>query len=357
MPSTSSSASLPVIDLSPFLVPRPDDREARRATAQRAHRAIVDFGFFYLTGIDSLVSLEEMDDVLDVAKQFFDLPDEDKRAYAIKPGDGARGWQKIGQNVTQSKADHHEGFDLYRPARHEDPTKLLHGPNPWPANPRSFRPKLESWIDKMQTIGLALMEATAIGLGVAIDEKDGHDVAGEWDRVKGLVEESFWVTRVIGYPPLPRDAEGISCGAHKDYGNFTLLHTDATKGALQVFVHEPETGSVVLETGERGHWLTADPKRGMFVCNIGEMWEILSAGLYKSTLHRVIHQAPTYRISLPFFYEPAFDAVIEPLPTALRLRAANEDLAKSPIPDSVIYGEFLTAKVSNNFAPPSQEQS
>lgn len=65
---------------------------------------------------------------------------------------------------------------------------------------------MEAWIAKMQVIGLALMEATAQGLGLS---------PAEWAHLRSLVTDSFWVMRCIGYPSLPEDAEGISCGAHK----------------------------------------------------------------------------------------------------------------------------------------------
>lgn len=54
----------------------------------------------------------------------------------------------------------------------------------------------------------------------------------------------------------------------------------------------------IRETGEgeaKGAWINADPIPGCFVCNVGEMWEIYTAGLYKSTLHRVIHRGTGYR--------------------------------------------------------------
>lgn len=94
-----------------------------------------------------------------------------------------------------------------------------------------------------------------------------------------------------------------------DYGNWTLLHADATQGALQVFLRDPAGPST--ENGERGHWINADPLPNSFVVNIGEMVEVYSAGLYKATLHRVIHKSPSYRVSIPFFYEPSFNARIE----------------------------------------------
>jgi len=198
----------------------------------------------------------------------------------------------------------------------------------------------------MHTIGHALMEATAMALGIDVD---ADDESGEWALMKRWVADPFWVMRCIGYPPLPADAEGVSCGAHKglcappppppprfrplslayearsdmpdplhthaDYGNFTLLHADSTPGALQVFLASP-SGPDSTSTGERGTWIDANPVTGAFVVNVGEMVEVYTAGLYKATLHRVVHKSETYRVSIPFFFEPTLDALIEVRPAS-----------------------------------------
>ena len=46
----------------------------------------------------------------------------------------------------------------------------------------------------------------SVGLGMS---------AEEWEDLKGCVDHPFWVMRIIGYPPLPNDHDGYSCGAHK----------------------------------------------------------------------------------------------------------------------------------------------
>ena len=48
---------------------------------------------------------------------------------------------------------------------------------------------------------------------------------------------------------------------------------------------------------QQGIWISASPMPGCVVCNIGEMWETWTNGLYKSTLHRVIHRSNNYRVS------------------------------------------------------------
>lgn len=107
---------------------------------------------------------------------------------------------------------------------------------------------------------------------------------------------SFWVLRAIGYPPLPPEQAGASCGAHTDYGCTTFLLADDTKGALQVLAKDGET------------WVSADPMEGAYVVNIGDMMERWTNGLWKSTVHRVFHTGGEYRVSVPFFFEPNWDA-------------------------------------------------
>lgn len=128
------------------------------------------------------------------------------------------------------------------------------------------------------------------------------------------------------------------------------MYADPTPNALQVFLPRSDASSQANTEGlpdeaADGTWINADPIPGCLVCNIGEMWEIWTNGLYRSTLHRVIHRSSNYRISIPFFYEPNFDALVEPLPAALRLARPTEKTY-----DPVVYGEFLKKKVGNNFA-------
>ena len=97
---------------------------------------------------------------------------------------------------------------------------------------------------------------------------------------------------------------------HTDLDSCSFLWADPTKNALQVFL--PQSTVVVNnnddtkslntkdETLEEGVWISADPIPGCVVCNIGEMWEIWTNGLYRSTLHRVIHRGQNFRYVLAF---------------------------------------------------------
>lgn len=57
------------------------------------------------------------------------------------------------------KADNHEGIDFYKPVQNPDKTKQLWGINQWTRHVPGFKEKFEAWIEKMQVLGLIVMEA------------------------------------------------------------------------------------------------------------------------------------------------------------------------------------------------------
>lgn len=68
------------------------------------------------------------------------------------------GYAKLKENVTNGKADNHEGLDFYRPVDHPDKSRPLWGENQWPTVP-GFKERFEIWIEKMKQLGLIVMEA------------------------------------------------------------------------------------------------------------------------------------------------------------------------------------------------------
>ncbi|KAF9013417.1 hypothetical protein BDQ17DRAFT_1231904 [Cyathus striatus] len=348
-------STLPIISIAPFLANGQSNTQARAAASTTLHNACVSYGFFYLD-ISAYVNPSEPEELTTLARQFFTLPQEEKDKLSLKNQDYARGYARLRENVTNGKADNHEGIDFYRPVENSDKTKPLWGENQWPEIPE-FKEKYNIWIEKMKMLGMIVMEAMANGLGMTREE---------WQELRGQVDDSFWVMRIIGYPPLPNDHDGFSCGAHKydvDYGCLTFLHADPTPSALQVFLRKPGlvqqsdvSGLPDEQGGDEGVWINADPIPGCIVCNIGEIsnyadlrlkvWEVWTNGLYRSTLHRVVHRGSNYRI--PFFYEPNFDATVKPLDAARRIKVKENIVEESDYP-SVIYGNFLVKKVGNNF--------
>ena len=88
-------------------------------------------------------------------------------------------------------------------------------------------------------------------------------------------------------------------GAHVDSGLVTLLAQDGVEG-LQAQQHG-------------GEWIDVPPADGTLAVNFGRLLEQWTGGRVRATLHRVVSPG-RQRFSIPFFYEPAVDAEIAPLP-------------------------------------------
>ncbi|KAF2449411.1 Clavaminate synthase-like protein [Karstenula rhodostoma CBS 690.94] len=343
--------SLPIIDISPFL-DASSSPASRQQVALFINNACTEFGFFYLTGHG--IPQAKLEEIISLARQFFALPNEQKNkikrhdAAGPEGGDGARGYQGMGENVTQGKKDMHEAIDLYREWDHAPTVErsggpgtrsTLQGPNLWPDEPGKLKPVYLAYIKQLQNVGSALVRA--MGQALELPPPDPNS-AGTPETEDSEVfvrntDHSFWVMRLIGYPklttPVSPDAPitSLSCGEHTDYGCVTLLLTDPTPGALQVLLKDGTT------------WLNADPIPGAFVVNIGDMIERWTNGLWKSTRHRVIHRGEGYRVSVPFFFEPNFEAVVRPLERCV------ERSGKEAMHEGSTYGEHLLGKVFGNF--------
>ena len=133
-------------------------------------------------------------------------------------------------------------------------------------------------------------------------------------------------------------------GEHTDYGLLTILRQDDVGG---------------LEIKTASGWIAAPPVAGSFVCNIGDMLERMTGGLYKSTPHRVtLNTSGRDRISLPFFFDPNFAARIQSVP---RLATHASDDSASRWDHANVhtfegsYGDYLLGKVGKVFPDLKQQ--
>ncbi|KAK5220442.1 hypothetical protein LTR99_009677 [Exophiala xenobiotica] len=286
-------ASLPVIDIAPYLDPNSAPTQ-RAATAHAVDHACREFGFFYLIGHGIPEELRQ--EMLRLGHEFFSLPQAEKDEISVfNSMDRVRGYARLGENVTSGKRDVLEGYDIYR--EYPNPSKdMLRGAQIWPSKPATLRSTVLEYVEKLIPVGQALMRAMGDGLGI----QNGAEAFEE------IVKDPFWGLKFNGYPPLstPDIAEqekGISCGEHTDYGGLTfLLADDHIKSALEV-------------EDKSGDWIKADPIPGAYVVNIGDMVNVLTSNRYTATVHRVIHRGNIPRVSIPFFFEPSFATMVKPL--------------------------------------------
>lgn len=296
---------LPVVDLSPF---RHDPGSAAAATVvDELVTAANEVGFVYLTGHGVDPALDA--GIFHAARDFFDLPEDERRALAIENSPAFRGYTILGDEVTNGRSDWRDQLDLgpeqvapeLAPG---DPAWLrLRGPNQWPASLPEMAPTVLEWIAAMDGVGLTALRALAVGLGLSIDH---------WDE--GFLPESDTHLKIIRYPPPP-------AGSETDQG--VGLHSDT---GLLTFILQDDVGGLQVQLGEE--LIDAPPVPGAYLMNLGEMLETATDGYLKATPHRVLSPpAGRERISIAYFFNPRFELPFErvELPPAIAAAAPGAD--------------------------------
>jgi len=319
---------VPVIDVAPLV----HDADERVRTANQIGAACRESGFFYVVnhGVDE--SLCQRLETL--SREFFARSESQKNEIAMARGGRAwRGYFPVGRELTSGKPDRKEGLYFGAEVPLDHPAVLagtpLHGPNLFPGIP-GFRETVLRYVDSLTALGHALMSGISLGLGL-----DEHYFKQRYYR------DPLILFRIFNYPHSSAPQSGETewgVGEHTDYGLLTILRQDDTGG---------------LQVKSRSRWIDAPPIPGSFLCNIGDMLERLTRGIYRSTPHRVINTSPRDRLSFPFFFDPSFDARMLPV-EGLSNEALADDSADrwdhATVHDfSGTYGEYLLNKVSRVF--------
>ena len=312
------STTLPVIDVSRELP----------IVAREIDAACRDLGFFYAVGHD--IPAELTRDLVAAAWRFLRLPVDAKRRIAMARGGRAwRGWFPLGGELTSGAPDLKEGIYFGEELLPDDPRVRanlpLHGANLFPNEVPELRSLVLRYIAEATRAAHAIMKPLAVGLGLDEDYFGRHYTA-----------QPTVLFRIFHYPATDTSHPGWGVGEHTDYGLLTLLAQD-------------DVGGLEVKT-ERG-WISAPPIDGALVCNIGDMLDRLTGGLYRSTPHRVRNQSGRGRLSMPFFFDPAFDARIGRLPerTVATFDPRERWDNANPHDFDGTYGDYLLAKVSKVF--------
>jgi isopenicillin N synthase-like dioxygenase len=292
--------SIPVIDLAGM---SEMTSIARADAAAAIHRACRETGFFYIANHG--VSAGLIAGQFAAARRFFDLPLAEKTRLHMKQSPTTAGYEPVGgqildsQDANSEKAppDLKESFYCGRDIADDHPYALKKwrglGHNQWPDLP-GFREQTTAYYAALCDLGDHVLSLVAQSLELSPDWFAPHF---EWPGA---------TLRFIKYPPQPVAAayNQIGAGAHTDGGGITLLAQDASGGL--------EVQTVA------GDWIEATPIPGTFVINLGDLMARWTNGIYNSNMHRVKNnRGGSDRYSLPFFYSPRADAVIEPIPTCV----------------------------------------
>jgi len=285
-------SSIPIINIEPLL----HGEHGQRQVAKEIGDACRGIGFFYITGHG--VAPTDLQAVFDKSAEFFKSPTSVKtRAAFVGPG-GNRGYIKLGEETLDPSKppDVKEAFNIGLELAPDDPDLLakkpFRAPNVWPDVP-GFRTTMLAYFRQMWDLGRTLHRAFALDLGLESSYFD--------DKFK----KPMATLRLLHYPPIDKPLDGgqLGAGEHTDYGNVTLLATDASGGLM------------VRERG--GRWLDAPVMKGAYVCNIGDCLMRWTNDTYVSTPHKVVTPPGKDRYSIAFFLDPDPDAVVACLPTCI----------------------------------------
>ncbi|MDR3499727.1 MAG: 2-oxoglutarate and iron-dependent oxygenase domain-containing protein [Parvibaculum sp.] len=316
---------LPVIDMTPLM--QKGGPQAIAGVAAEIESACRDTGFFYVTGhgvaSDLFKRLEE------ASWRFFALPLADKLEIEMARGGRAwRGFFPVGGELTSGKPDLKEGIYFGTELGPDHPRVragvALHGANLFPSQVPELRAAVIDYLDAVTRAAHALMGGIALSLGLERNYFADHYTA-----------DPTVLFRIFHYPPGNEESWGV--GEHTDYGLLTLLAQDEIGG---------------LQVKSYNGWIEAPPIPDTFVCNIGDMLDRLTGGIYRSTPHRVRNASGRGRLSFPVFFDPDFDAEIVPLPsraTSLRDDSAERWDKSSVHSISGSYGDYLMGKVAKVF--------
>jgi isopenicillin N synthase-like dioxygenase len=317
------NARLTVIDISALFGA---DAAARSAAAAAIGVAAERDGFFYATGHG--VTPDTVSQLDAEARAFFRLREAEKSKIAMgHAGPAWRGWFPLGGELTSGLADQKEGLYFGDELAADDPRVqagwLMHGANLWPDRPAGLRAAVEAYVAQTTAAAAALTEGVSLALGLPADH-----------FAKTYLRRPTVLFRIFRYPPARAGGWGV--GEHTDYGLITLLAQDHC-GGLQVRT-------------DHG-WIEVPPIEETLVCNVGDMLERLTGGRFVSAPHRVLNQSGRERLSFPLFYDPDFDAPMNPavgqIAPSDRRRPRWDGV--DPTAFSGRYGDYLQDKVGKVF--------
>jgi isopenicillin N synthase-like dioxygenase len=277
---------IPVLSLKPIVGGAAD---ADRAIAGELLPIFESFGALLL--VDHGVPAAVMSGAFAAAARFFQLPLDER--LSIRVGRDNRGYVPMHQtHYPGNKPDLKESFNVGPPLTADDPDvkagKPLRGVNRWPAM-AGFREPVEAYFDAVTALGRRLLGPLAICLGMPPE------------ALRALYGKPIAFMRLFHYPP-DSDVADKEFGAaeHKDYGFLTILAQDKN-GGLEV-------------RSPGGALVPVPPRTDVFVINVGDMLSEITGGRFRSPLHRVVNRSGVARYSIPYFFDPDFDATFAAMP-------------------------------------------
>lgn len=301
--------SLPVVNFATL------DRADTLRTLDSACRT---WGAFQLVGHDLTRDLRSA--LLMAMESFFHQQGESKRAVMRTRQNP---WGFFDSELTRNTLDCKEVYD-YGPADREGKEPQL------PRDVVGFQSAIEGYYAACEELAFDLLEAISTNLGAS---------PGQTSRCFRPEHTSF--LRLNYYPVCNDPASPHGKEPATDGSLGINPHTDA--GALTLLLQDQQAG---LELYNGGQWHRV--AGGSLVVHLGDIIQVWSNDRYPAPLHRVAASSEIERFSAPYFFNPSYDTVYEPL-------AATVDQGHPARYRPINWGEFRTLRADGDYGNYGEE--
>ncbi|GJR58895.1 DMR6-like oxygenase 2-like protein [Tanacetum coccineum] len=268
-----SRDTIPLIDLCNLNSPD------RALVIEQIAHACREYGFFQVKNHGVPESI--INNIIQIAKDYFKLPEEEHlKSYSDDPNKTIR--LSTSFNIRTEKVKNWRDYLRLQCYPLED---YVHE---WPENPESFKKHVSEYCASVRGLALELIEAISESLGLGRDY-----ISAQLGKHAQHIALNY-------YPPCPQPDLTYGLPGHSDLNLLTILLQADDVSGLQVM--------------KDGKWVVVDPVPNTFIINVGDQIQVLSNDKYKSVLHRAVVNCDKERISIPMFYCPSKDAIIEPAP-------------------------------------------
>ena len=288
-----STEEIPILDISPYLR---GEKGAREGVAQRLREITTTIGFFYLKGHDVPQAL--VDRVFAESRRFHALQADVKARTPYIVTDSFRAGYQAASTPRAKKANVDiiedakpnllSKFSITRELPKDHPKHKTM--NVWPDDLPGFRETVLEYHASIEALGRKFLPLWATSLSMPPDFFDKY------------FEDPHLTLSLLHYPP------------QKQIGNRQYGIAPHTDNSFMTFLAQSNVPGLAVRMPS-GHWRIVESIPGTFLVNTGNVMVRWTNDLYLSTKHRVINTAEVDRYSIPVFFGPSGDALIECIPT------------------------------------------
>lgn len=279
--------------------------DLERASSAELTECLVESSCAFITGHGVPDSVHE--DLVEVSREFFDLPWDEKKIVQW-PGDGYwRGWQPLaeGEVVLDGRRPAVlERFEVQmqaeREASHSDLLERSARFGLWPERPAGFPTAWARYYSALARVSSRVIGAIAetlclpeAELAAWCEEQHGSLVVNNY-----LAQEE---------PPPPGE---IRQRSHTDIGGLTVLWADDSPGGLEVRLPGTAGWTAVRFHGEA------------LLVQAGDLLARWTNNVLRANIHRVVNPPiaagpANRRTSIVYFHYPRLDTVVKPAPSCV----------------------------------------